>query len=178
MHDTIHSSKKILYALHYFLNQFLEFFRTNRDISSIRVVVRRSRARFDGGTHQHGGRTLQRGFWFKAGYVARGIRYWETAVKQGDVESRHSLGHIEYNRGNCNRVRHFLISAKMGYKESLDAIKKVLVENLATKAQYAEALRGYQDAVEETKSSRRDEAMKIGFITSYTCALIRHRKKH
>ena len=59
-------------------------------------------------------------------------------------------------------MRHFLISAKMGYKESLDAIKKVLVENLATKAQYAEALKGYQDTMEETKSSQLDEAMKIG----------------
>ena len=95
--------------------------------------------------------------------VARGIRYWETAAKQGDVENRHSLGHIEYNRGNCNGVRHFLISAKMGYKKSLDVIKKVLVENLATKAQYAEALKGYQDTMEETKSSQRGEAMEKGF---------------
>lgn len=35
---------------------------------------------------------------------------------------------------------------------------------LATKAQYAEILRGYQDAVQETKSPERDEATRIGFI--------------
>ena len=32
------------------------------------------------------------------------------------------------------------------------------MEGLTTKAQYAEALRGYQDALEETKSPQREEA--------------------
>ena len=40
----------------------------------------------------------------------------------------------------------------MGNKESLDAIRKKFVRGQATKVQYAEALRGYQDAVEEMKS--------------------------
>ena len=32
------------------------------------------------------------------------------------------------------------------------------MEGLTTKAQYAEALRGYQEALEETKSPQREEA--------------------
>ena len=37
-------------------------------------------------------------------------------------------------------------------------IKEMFTDGDATKAQYAEALKGYQDAVEETKSHQREEA--------------------
>ena len=46
----------------------------------------------------------------------------------------------------------------MGDKESLDNIKDMLVQGDATKQQYAEALKGYQDSVQETKSPERDNA--------------------
>ena len=46
----------------------------------------------------------------------------------------------------------------MGLKESVQVIKKLFMGGLATKEQYAQALRGYQDAVEETRSRDRDEA--------------------
>ena len=59
-------------------------------------------------------------------------------------------------------VQHWMISAKMGYEESLDDIKEMFMEGHATKAQYAEALRGYQDAVEEMKSPHREEAKRLG----------------
>jgi len=58
-----------------------------------------------------------------------------------------------------------MISAKMGENNSLEMIKNILMggmatkeQQYATKEQYAEALKGYQDAVEETKSRDRDEA--------------------
>ena len=51
----------------------------------------------------------------------------------------------------------------MGDKESLDMIKKILGNGHATKAQYLDGLKGYQDAVEEMKSPQRDEAEKFGF---------------
>jgi len=64
--------------------------------------------------------------------------------------------------GNHDRaVRHFLISAKMGLKDSVEVIKEMLMAGDATKEQYAEALRGYQDAVEEMKSHNRDEAKRL-----------------
>ena len=56
-----------------------------------------------------------------------------------------------------------MISAKMGYEESLNGIKLMFKEGLATKAQYAEALVGYRDAVEEMKSPQREEAKRVGF---------------
>ena len=48
----------------------------------------------------------------------------------------------------------------MGCKDSLETIKKVFMGGDATKEQYAQALKGYQDAVEEMKSHDREEAKK------------------
>ncbi|EJK64148.1 hypothetical protein THAOC_15146, partial [Thalassiosira oceanica] len=59
-------------------------------------------------------------------------------------------------------AQHWMISVKMGYERSLDAIKQMFKDGRATKAQYAEALLGYRDAVEETKSPQREEAKKLG----------------
>jgi len=51
-----------------------------------------------------------------------------------------------------------MISAKMGHERSLNGMKVMFMEGHATKAQYAEALKGYQTALEETKSPQREEA--------------------
>ena len=93
----------------------------------------------------------------------KGICSWEEAAMQGHVNSRHNLGKVELTAGNFDcAVRHFLISAKMGFKESLDGIRVMFASGYATKAQYAEALAGYQDADEEMKSPQRDEAVRLG----------------
>ncbi|EJK44992.1 hypothetical protein THAOC_36426 [Thalassiosira oceanica] len=93
----------------------------------------------------------------------RGIRHWQQAAMKGHLESRHCLGVVEYNEGNYNlAVQHWMISAKMGCQESLNNIKKMFMKGYATKAQYAEALRGYGDAAEEMKSHQREEAKRDG----------------
>ena len=46
----------------------------------------------------------------------------------------------------------------MGHEKSVENIKEFFMNGAATKEQYTEALKGYQDAVEETKSHDRDEA--------------------
>ena len=90
--------------------------------------------------------------------IARGIRYWESGAMQGGASSRHSLGLVERNNNEFDRaMRHFMISAKMGYKDSLDAIKDMFAKGLATKAQYVEGLKGYQEAIEDMMSPDRDE---------------------
>jgi len=95
---------------------------------------------------------------------AKAILYWEDGAKQGDAMSRHMLGLVEMGNVKVDRaVRHFVISAKMGYDNSLDALKEIFASGYATKQQYVEALKGYQDAMEETKSPQRDEAARIGF---------------
>ncbi|EJK53853.1 hypothetical protein THAOC_26629 [Thalassiosira oceanica] len=93
----------------------------------------------------------------------RGVHHWQEAAMKGHVISRHSLGIIEFNNGNHElAVEHWMISAKMGYEDSLNEIKEMFTDGLATKAQYAEALRGYGDAVEEMKSHQREEATRLG----------------
>ena len=89
----------------------------------------------------------------------KGVEFFKKVAMQGHVASRHNLGFWEAGKGDGDRaVRHFLISAKMGRKESLENIKQMFIDGIATKDRYAEALKGYQDAVEETKSNDRDEA--------------------
>ncbi|EJK70782.1 hypothetical protein THAOC_07831 [Thalassiosira oceanica] len=93
---------------------------------------------------------------------AKGVHHFELAAMKGSVESRHNLGCYEAQKGNYERaVRHWLISAKMGNNASLDNVKDMLKGGVATKEQYAEALKGYQDSVEETKSPGRDEAKQV-----------------
>ena len=58
-------------------------------------------------------------------------------------------------------MRHYIISAKMGDKVSLEIIKKFFMAGAATKEQYAEAQKGYQDAVEEMRSPDREEAFAL-----------------
>ena len=91
--------------------------------------------------------------------VARGVSFYEKAAMMGHPEARHNLSSYEIRRGNYDRsVRHLLISAKMGYTLSLEEIKEFFRLGYATKAQYGEALKGYQDALEEMKSPEREEA--------------------
>ena len=96
---------------------------------------------------------------------AKAAEYYAKAAMQGSVLARNNLGVIEGNRWNHDRaVRHYLISAKMGLNDSVEGIKDMFMRGLATKEQYARALQGYQDAVEEMKSPERDEAKRLGFV--------------
>ena len=95
---------------------------------------------------------------------AKGVQFFERAAMQGHVQSRNNLGCDEGDKGNYDRaVRHLLISARMGHKGSVEMIKMLFMGGVATKEQYAQALKGYQDAVEEMKSHDRDEAKRLGY---------------
>ena len=94
---------------------------------------------------------------------SRAIHHWQQAATKGEVISRHNLGAVEKYYGNhLLAVQHWMISAKMGYELSLNCIKDMFKDGHATKAQYAEALVGYRDAVEEMKSFQREEAKRVG----------------
>ena len=92
----------------------------------------------------------------------RVIHHWQQAAMLGDALSRHNLGRVEYESGNHQlAIQHVMISAKMGYEVSLNAIMKMFTKGQATKSQYAEALLGYRDAVEEMKSPQREDAKRL-----------------
>ncbi|EJK70303.1 hypothetical protein THAOC_08347, partial [Thalassiosira oceanica] len=90
---------------------------------------------------------------------AMAVEFYMKAAMQGQTESRYNLGCFEGEKGSHDRaVRHWLMSAKMGHEDSVQNVKRAFKSGFATKEQYAEALRGYQDAMEEMKSHDRDEA--------------------
>ena len=94
--------------------------------------------------------------------IPRGVRHWRQAAMEGHVESRHNLGVVEFHNGNYKlAVQHWMISAKMGDDDSLNFIRRMFMKDQASKAQYAEALRGYGDALEEMKSHQREEAKRL-----------------
>ncbi|EJK56534.1 hypothetical protein THAOC_23561, partial [Thalassiosira oceanica] len=95
----------------------------------------------------------------------RSIQHWQEAAINGHVQSRHNLGIAEHKNGNYKlAVQHWMITAKMGYDKSLNRIKEMFKDGHATKAQYAEALLGYRDSVEEMKSPQREEGKRLGFL--------------
>ena len=51
-----------------------------------------------------------------------------------------------------------MISAKMGCEDALNYIKRMFMNELATKEIYKEALVGFRDAMEKQKSPDREEA--------------------
>mmetsp|Transcript_14970 Transcript_14970/g.34750 ORF Transcript_14970/g.34750 Transcript_14970/m.34750 type:complete len:142 (+) Transcript_14970:360-785(+) len=102
--------------------------------------------------------------------VTKGIKFLNKAAMQGDAEGRHLLGMHEFEKCNYDRaLRHLMISAKLGHELSVEAIKILFKNRLATKKQYTEALRGYQDAEEDMKSHDRDLAKKIESGRSSRC---------
>ena len=90
------------------------------------------------------------------------IHFWSKAAMQGHVTSRYQLGIIEGTHGNYDsEVKHLLISSKMGDKNSLERIKTLFTRGDATEEDFSKALKGYRDAMEETKSKDRDEAKRL-----------------
>ena len=95
--------------------------------------------------------------------MAKAFRHYEAAAMCGDVAARHNLGCKEGDAGNYDlALQHLMISAKMGHERSLNEVKSCFMNGLATKADYAAALRGYQNAVEEMSSPDRAEAKSLG----------------
>ena len=98
--------------------------------------------------------------------TAKAIMHYEAAVMCGHVGARHNLGNAEHRAGNHNlALQHFLISATLGLEESLNNVKSFFKKGLATKSDYATALRGYQHAIKEMSSTDRDEAKTLGADT-------------
>ena len=87
------------------------------------------------------------------------VYHLEKAAIGGEPFARHNLGCIEEENGRPDRaVKHWIIAAKLGYDKSLESLKKSYRRGLVSKEDFAAALRGYQAAVDATKSPQREEA--------------------
>jgi len=85
--------------------------------------------------------------------------YYELAAIGGDEVARFNLGNVEGRRGNVDRaLKHYMISVRSGYAQSLDQIKAIYSAGLATKDDYTKALQSYQEYLGEIKSVQRDKA--------------------
>jgi len=83
----------------------------------------------------------------------------EEAAIAGHPDARNNLGIEEWNNGRFERAaKHFIIAANLGVHESLKVLMRVHAKGHASKEEYEGALRGYQSAVDEAKSTERDEA--------------------
>jgi len=95
--------------------------------------------------------------------MAKALRHYEAAAMCGHVFARHNLGNAENRASKYDfALQHWLISATLGIEESLNNVRNLFAKGLATKADYAAALRGYQNAVEEMSSPDRAEAKLLG----------------
>jgi len=87
------------------------------------------------------------------------VYHYEVAAMGGHFGARHNLGVFEANHERFDRaLRHWVISAKIGYEESLKHILKLHQRGHARKEDYARALQGFRKATDEMRSSRRDKA--------------------
>jgi TPR repeat protein len=93
--------------------------------------------------------------------MKKAVYHLEEAAIGGHPDARVYLGNIESRNGREDRaVKHWIIAAKLGHNNSLDAVKKFFLSGLVSKEDYATALRGHQAAVDATKSEQREEAKK------------------
>lgn len=102
--------------------------------------------------------------------MAKGVHFLEQAAKGGHVRARSNLGHFEATaatesineedrRRHIRRgIMHDLIAAKCGSDMSLERVKIGYRMGVATKGEFASALRGHKDSRDEMKSEARDRA--------------------
>ena len=85
--------------------------------------------------------------------------YYELAAMNGSLDARYNLGCMEVYAGNPDRAKkHFILAARAGENKSLDWVRESLMRGVVTKDEYANSLRAFQRAHDETKSDQRDKA--------------------
>ncbi|KAL7528250.1 hypothetical protein ACHAXR_002349 [Thalassiosira sp. AJA248-18] len=88
-------------------------------------------------------------------------KYYELAAMAGHAHARRNIGSLAVKAGNDSRaIKHYMIGAKAGLKESLDEVKYIYMDGDVTKDDYLEALRAYQKSKDGMKSDMRDKAIK------------------
>ena len=92
--------------------------------------------------------------------LAKAKHYYELAAIGGYAEARYNLGILAEKVDNMSGValKHHVIAAGCGYDKSLKKIREFHIDGLATKDDYANALRAYQTYIDRIKSVQRDQA--------------------
>jgi hypothetical protein len=89
----------------------------------------------------------------------KSVYHWEQAPIGGHPEARGLLALHEMDNDRFDRAaKHHIIAANLGCDISLQQVKALFVQGVVSKEEYAAARRGYQTAVDATKSDEREEA--------------------
>ena len=89
----------------------------------------------------------------------RALHHLKEAAIGGHPDARDNLALLERRNGRLDRaVKHWIIAAKLGHHKSLDEVKDLYKAGIVSKDDFNAALRGYQTAIEATKSPQREEA--------------------
>ncbi len=89
------------------------------------------------------------------------VYHLEIAAIGGHPLARYNLGCYEGENGRFDRMmKHYVIAAKLGHDEALEAVKINFRRGFVSKDDFEAALRGHQTAVDATKSEQREEAEK------------------
>ena len=85
----------------------------------------------------------------------------EVAAIAGHDQARYNLAIEEGQNGRIRRgVQHYIIAANLGEDTSMKTLGEMHAVGIVSKEVYEGALRGYQAAIEATKSAQREEAYK------------------
>eukprot|EP00956_Cyclotella_meneghiniana_P038755 scaffold159631_cov20-Cyclotella_meneghiniana.AAC.1 len=91
--------------------------------------------------------------------MKKAVHHYQIAAMMGHVYARHNLACTEADNGNYQRgMKHFMISAKCGLKDSLNNVQEGFADGHVTKEEFEKTLRDYQAACDQTKSEQRDRA--------------------
>ncbi|EJK56063.1 hypothetical protein THAOC_24118 [Thalassiosira oceanica] len=93
--------------------------------------------------------------------VTRAVELYERAAELGEVEKDMAKA-IRHYEAAAMGGDHMMMSVKLGDDDSLGNVKRLFMAGLATKDDYASALRGHQSAIEEMSSPDRAEAKEFG----------------
>ena len=87
------------------------------------------------------------------------IYHYEIAAIAGHPGARYALANHEWENGSVERsVKHIIIAAKLGYESSMKMLWEHYAQGSITKTELEATLRAHKAAVDETKSSQREEA--------------------
>ena len=97
--------------------------------------------------------------------MKKAVHYWELSAMGGNLHARNNLGIMERQAGNNDRaLKHYMIAAKDGDSNSMKNIKLMFTRGYATKDDLDNALRYFQEYLDEIKSDQRDQAAAFSVV--------------
>ena len=87
----------------------------------------------------------------------KAIIHYKLAAIGGHEVARQNLGILEERNENMDRaMKHYMIAARCGYDNALDAVGDGYKTGFVTKDEYASTLRAHKQSTEETKNEQRE----------------------